>query len=211
MIAISTAFKNALIAIDVNGKHAFSQIDANCKHSENILLNIDKLLDEINVDFKDNNDYAVVIGPGSFTGIRIGIALVKGFVAGNGKDDVTFLTTFDLMAYSYVKKANPKTNFYCVVDALSGLCFVCEYDKNGTKVGDEKMISTSELESLNATKVGLSEESLCTESINPTAEELLEISLKKKEEGQKCSANNLTPLYLRKSQAEVSLENKTKI
>ena len=117
MIAISTAYKEALIAVEINNKKAFTQLDANCKHSENILKSLNSLLEEQNLSIKDNDKFAVVVGPGSFTGIRIGIALVKGFVSGLDKISVLPLTTFDLMAYSYVKYENPKNDFICVINA----------------------------------------------------------------------------------------------
>ena len=104
MIAISTCFKRALIGVSIKEKSQTFELDANCKHSENILLNIDKLLDEMEVSFADNDSYGVVVGPGSFTGVRISASLVKGFLAGNDNKKIITLTSFDLMAYTYINK-----------------------------------------------------------------------------------------------------------
>ena len=130
MIALSTAYKQALIAVKIDGKSAFKSLDANCKHSENVLYSIDELLDSLNVSIQANDALSVVVGPGSFTGIRIGVALVKGLNKGNPCKLIK-LTTFDLLAYSYIKRYHPKDDFYCVIDALSGYYYICKFAKDG--------------------------------------------------------------------------------
>jgi tRNA threonylcarbamoyladenosine biosynthesis protein TsaB len=52
--------------------------DANVSHSNTLLHDIDKLLSETQVGLPEIDLFAVAIGPGSFTGLRIGIATVKG-------------------------------------------------------------------------------------------------------------------------------------
>ena len=61
MIALSTAYKQALIAVKIDGKSAFKSLDANCKHSENVLYSIDELLDSLNVSVQDNDALSVVV------------------------------------------------------------------------------------------------------------------------------------------------------
>lgn len=207
MIAISSAFKEALIAIDVDGKKDFLTLDANCKHSENILPSIDKMLDKLNLTIKDNKEIAVVIGPGSFTGLRIGIALAKGLNQAR-PCQIIAITSFDLITYSYCKNYTPKNDFYCVLDALSGLVFVCKYNKKGEKIGQEQMITKEQLAQLQGDKVGIDEEGVGDIKIKLTAEELLELSIKYLKEGRVIDDEHLLPLYLRKSQAEANLDSK---
>ncbi len=209
MIAISTAFKEALIAISIGEKKAFEQLSSNCQHSENILPAIDTMLDKLGCDINGNDAYSLVIGPGSFTGLRIGIALIKGFLAGGGEKKLIAITTNELMAYTYIKKFKPKQNFCCVVDALSNLYYVCEFSCNGEKLGQERLIGLSDLEKINMIKVGLEEEkSPCENFVEPSAEDLFELSNKMFKENRLINAEKLAPLYLRKSQAEASLEAK---
>ena len=211
MIAISTAYKEALIAIEIDSKKTFKSLDSNCKHSENLLYNIDKMLDDINCSIRDNKSLAVVVGPGSFTGIRISIALAKGIrsaMEGDNSINLIKLTTFDLMAYSYIKNNKPDKDFYCAINALSGLYYICRYDKRGNKLGDEKLIDTETFKKLKGIVVSLEEEGITDEVIKPTPEELLEISKIMEEKGLFIDENQLLPLYLRKSQAELSLKLK---
>lgn len=208
MIAISTAYKRALIAYDIKGKHGESEIDANHAHSENLLYSIDSLLSDAGVKITDNDTYAVVIGPGSFTGIRIGMALVKGLVAGGKNERVVPLTTFDLMAYTYLK-TKPKKNFVCVINALSGLFYVCAYDQQGNKLTEEEVVTGDAMSKFSGYDlVGLNEEKLCENLVEPSAKDLIELA--KKREKNSTDAKSISPLYLRRSQAEDDLEKKLK-
>ena len=55
--------------------------DSGVSHSNTLLYDIDKVLAEAQVDLSEIDLFAVAIGPGSFTGLRIGIATVKGLAA----------------------------------------------------------------------------------------------------------------------------------
>ncbi len=210
MIAISTAYKEALIGIKIKDKEICTTLDSNCKHSENLLKTIDEKLSEINYSFKDNKTMAVVIGPGSFTGLRISISLIKGLYCGSPFKIVP-ITTFELLAYSYVKHNSPKEDFCCIINALSGYFYKCCFNKNGEKIGQEELIDSSQLKEIKIDIVGLKEDELFDQTISPTAEELLQLALIKEKNDEFLSdLNNLIPLYLRKSQAEDDLEQKIK-
>jgi tRNA threonylcarbamoyladenosine biosynthesis protein TsaB len=55
--------------------------DSGVSHSNTLLNDIDKLLNDADVDLSDVDLFAVATGPGSFTGLRIGIATVKALAA----------------------------------------------------------------------------------------------------------------------------------
>ena len=57
---------------------AESLLNVRSTHSENLLKQIDLLLEEAGWQLKDLDFFVVVTGPGSFTGLRIGIETVKG-------------------------------------------------------------------------------------------------------------------------------------
>ncbi len=206
MIAISTACKEALIAIEIDGKQHTTSLPSNCKHSENMLFAIDKMLDEMGEEFAKNQQLAVVIGPGSFTGIRIGVSLIKGLLAGDEEKKVLPLTTFDLMAYSYIKKFAPQEEFACIINGLSGYYFVCRYSSDGQKLGGEEMLTEKQLPCLPL--IGLEEEGIGQFQVRPTAEDLLALAKENYENGGAKRAQEICPLYLRKSQAEASLDGR---
>ena len=202
MIALSTAYKQALIAVDINGRVGYKSLEANCKHSENLLLSLDELLEQLNVKLEENDFYSIIVGPGSFTGLRITTALVKGLEAGSNQNNILTLTTFDLMAYSYIKNFAPKEDFACIINALSGKYFICKYSASGQSLSNEQMITTEEYNTLTCKKVALVEEGCGDDLVSPSAEELLALAKEKFDKEKLISSQKLTPLYIRKSQAE---------
>lgn len=206
MLVISTVTKKAYIALSIDGKTLTSSLDADCRQSENVLKEIDSLLEKSGLRFSDIKDIGVVVGPGSFTGIRIGIALVKGLCANDQKKKIIPISTLDLMAQANIEQNNPKENFVCVLNALSGRLFVCEYDKNGKRLSKERMIMIDEFLEIKKNCVSLLEEdNIAFASVKITPDNLLSFAQKLKEEKKFTSANSLAPIYIRKSQAEENL------
>jgi tRNA threonylcarbamoyladenosine biosynthesis protein TsaB len=68
-------------------------------HSQKIIPMVKSLLDFLDKDFKDVDLFAASIGPGSFTGLRIGVVTVKG-LAYSLKKPVCGIPTLDALAYS---------------------------------------------------------------------------------------------------------------
>lgn len=205
MIALCSSFKEALICIDIDDKQDFCLLSANCKHSENLLPSIDKCLQNIGKNINDNDCFAVVVGPGSFTGIRIGISLVKGFVAGNCNFKIIPITSFELIAYNYLKNNIIDQDFYCAIDALSSRMFVCKFDKNGKQIDNEKMILKEDFDKIKELTVGVIEEDIAKIKLRLLPECLLELAKEKMREGCFVNVNELMPLYIRKSQAEENI------
>ena len=54
-----------------------NELDNGKTHSETLMVLIDELLKRNNVDIKDINLFGCDVGPGSFTGIRIGVSTIK--------------------------------------------------------------------------------------------------------------------------------------
>lgn len=78
-LVINTANNDLLIALEKEGK-VFSLLEKENKHHNEILLpKIDELLKENDLQISNINEFGVVVGPGSFTGIRVGIASIKAF------------------------------------------------------------------------------------------------------------------------------------
>ena len=211
MIAICSAFKTGLIAIDINGKEDCIEVDANVGHSEKMLPSIDFLLNKNNLSIKNNKSLVVVIGPGSFTGIRIGVAIVKGLCAGIDENpEIYQITSFDLMAYTYIKHFSPQKDFVCILNALSGKVFKCKFNIKGEAISEKDLVEMPSF-SDSETYVGIKEENLCQNLIDITAQDLLECAKLKCKAISTVNVDSLSPLYLRKSQAEDELEKKEKI
>ena len=70
------------------------------------------------------------------------------------------------------------------------------------------VINQEEYDKLECDKVGLEEEAIGDINVRPHPQDLLELSEIFKDKGEFIEESKLIPLYLRKSQAEASLENK---
>ena len=207
MIAISTAFKNAQLCYKINDYEEYIEIDSNCKHSENVLKTLNELLEKNSLNINSSDCIATIVGPGSFTGIRIGIAIAKALSCVNKDLKLISLSSLDYIAYSYLRDNKVENDFYVLLNALSGLFFVCKYDKNGNKLDEEKMIDKEELDAIKENIVGISEENLVGINITLNAQYLLDFALEKYNKKEFVSEKNLVPVYIRKSQAEDNLKN----
>ena len=81
ILNLETATKNCSVALAKNGKTiACKEIAAqNFSHAEKLHVFIEEILHENNVKFPDLTAVAVSQGPGSYTGLRIGVSSAKGF------------------------------------------------------------------------------------------------------------------------------------
>ena len=83
LICLETSAKTASAAIVTEGKVlGLTQITAGLTHSQTVLPAPSSLLSGCSMSIADADGFAVSIGPGSFTGIRIGVATAKGIADG---------------------------------------------------------------------------------------------------------------------------------
>ncbi len=80
ILNIETATKNCSVSLAENGKTiALKEVnDGSYSHAENLHVFIQDVLKDANKSLKDVAAVAVSKGPGSFTGLRIGVSTVKG-------------------------------------------------------------------------------------------------------------------------------------
>jgi tRNA threonylcarbamoyladenosine biosynthesis protein TsaB len=81
ILNIETATKNCSVALAHNGTTIFYKetADQGYSHAEFLHVFVDEILKEAGVAFKDLAAVAVGQGPGSYTGLRIGVSAVKGW------------------------------------------------------------------------------------------------------------------------------------
>lgn len=95
ILAIETATRAGSIAISRGETLLAAQTgDANVSHSAHLLESVRAVLEESGVTLRDVDFFAATIGPGSFTGLRIGLATVKSFAATLGRSCVGIQTLY---------------------------------------------------------------------------------------------------------------------
>lgn len=141
VLSIDSASKVATAALlDENNLIAEYTINNKMEHSTLIMDMVDKLLSDSNLSIDDIDGFIVSKGPGSFTGLRIGMATVKGLSFGANKPYVS-ISSLDALAYSLVSF----DGIICpVMDALRDSVYTCLYKGNNGKL--EKLIDYSALE-----------------------------------------------------------------
>ncbi|MBP6408240.1 MAG: tRNA (adenosine(37)-N6)-threonylcarbamoyltransferase complex dimerization subunit type 1 TsaB [Fusobacteriaceae bacterium] len=105
ILGIDTSTKVGSVALFDDKKGVLAEVIINTKsnHSDTIMNAIDYILNLADCSVDDLDKVAVTVGPGSFTGIRIGIAIAKALVF---KKDIkmTAMNTLDLLAYETAYK-----------------------------------------------------------------------------------------------------------
>ena len=83
-----------------NGLIAEMRLNVKTTHSERLMTVIDYVLMQSEVGLGDIDAFAVAIGPGSFTGLRIGLSTAKGLAYATGKPIVT-VPTLEAFAWNF--------------------------------------------------------------------------------------------------------------
>ena len=86
ILAIETATRAGSVAL-ARGRETLCSVvgDATASHSNDLISSVEKTLGDAGVKLRDVDLFAVAVGPGSFTGLRIGLATVKSFAVCTGK------------------------------------------------------------------------------------------------------------------------------
>ncbi len=100
ILAIDTSSFPASVAIMSDGIILGESIIRNQrKHSQNIMVMTERLFDDLSIDIKEIDVFAVTSGPGSFTGLRIGISTVRAFAQAMNKP-VASVNTLEALSYN---------------------------------------------------------------------------------------------------------------
>ncbi len=137
-LAVDTASSHLTVLAAKGARRALRFVpDCALRHSVALMDEIDGALDEISLKPEECGFFCAVTGPGSFTGIRIGISAAKGFALATGRP-VMPLTAFELAAYNV-----NGGRFIVAVDAAHGHFYACEFD--GIRAAQPVYISGEEL------------------------------------------------------------------
>ncbi len=111
ILAIDTTTRNASVALKSGDKLNYLSEENDITHSEKLLPLIDNILTDNALKIKDIDLFAVINGPGSFTGVRIGLATVKAFTMVNNKE-IFAISALEAIAFSTYKKLENQDEKY---------------------------------------------------------------------------------------------------
>lgn len=230
ILAIDSSATAASVCLNDNGKIlAENFMNTRHTHSTTLMPMLTSMLKCTGETLKDVDVFAVSAGPGSFTGLRIGVAAVKGMAMAENKMCAS-VSTLEAMAYNFLYG----NSLVCsVMDArcnqFYNAIFKCE---NGTvtRLCDDRALSDEELledlqsnysneEIILAGDGALLAEKLFSNKIKnlkiasphlmyQRASGVSAVALKLAEKSELCTAAELLPTYLRLPQAQRELRKK---
>lgn len=131
LLAIDTSTDYLSLAVAKDGRIAgrFHRKSA-MRHSTLLIPTIDRLLKKAGIKIKEIDCFAISIGPGSFTGLRIGAVTVKA-LAYSLKKPVVAIPTLDAIALN----AKSFKGVICpVLDARKNKVYACIYKSDGRNI-----------------------------------------------------------------------------
>ena len=220
ILALESSAKAASCAILSDGELLASAWQATgLTHSRTLLPMVEDMLKNSELSVQEMDAVAVAAGPGSFTGLRIGIAAVKGLAWAAEKPCIP-VSTLEAMAWPL---AHLEGNIVCAMDArrqqIYNAVFLAESGEL-TRLREDRAVSLEEA----AADIGEMDgpmtivgdgAGLCFDFLTARGSEcrLAPVHLRQqsavgvamaawRRRGENLSAQELTPVYLRLSQAE---------
>ncbi len=145
ILAIDTALEACSAALLDTGEAAIiaSQSRAMTRgHAEAIIPLIGEVIGETGLDFADLDRIAVTTGPGSFTGLRVGIAAARAIALAAGKPAVG-LTTLAALAAPYIAE-NDELPVAAAVDARHRHVYLQIFGPAGRTLSPPRIVSVAD-------------------------------------------------------------------
>jgi len=224
LLAIDTSTMLGGVAImDNDTLVAEARINVKVTHSERLMPEIDHVLAQSGLEISDIDVFAFAVGPGSFTGLRVGLSTVKGLVYATGKKLVA-VPTLEAFAWNIPFSKYPVCP---LLDARKKEVYagLFKWTDNGfVRVINEQVVEIGRLLSeINGPAFFLGEGSLIyreriedalndralfapPQAMVPSPSNVAYLGMRIAERGEFSDPAGLVPLYLRRSEAEVKLE-----
>lgn len=189
-LIIDTATKYIYLSLVVDGeeKESIYQEGIN-NHSVTIIPLLEEILNKQNLALKDIDEIIVGIGPGSYTGVRIGVTVAKmiGYL--------NHITVYSVSSLALLASASDHRYVVPYVDARRGNAFIALLEQNN---GQLHYLSLDAHQSMDAFLQKISTDYDLIAEGKPNAKKIIQSDLLKKID----NINELQPNYLRKTEAE---------
>ena len=150
ILVLDCAVSKISIAVKFDDKMIAQTYDIGMRQSEILVPAIDDILQKAGITAGDLDFSAITIGPGSFTGLRLGISALKAIELAY---NVPIYGVSSLKVYSYAAK-NLGLPVLCCIDANKDRFYACLYDENGNEILPDGDYEKSELiEKINFNKI----------------------------------------------------------
>ncbi len=132
ILAVDTSGKEIGIGVFKGQKCLFEEyITAERAYNRRIMPLINKAMDKVGLTLPDVDVFAAALGPGSFTGIRVGMSVMKAFAHALNKK-FSGASTLDIIAEYAADRE--KGNMWAVLEAGRGEVFAAYYKNPGSVI-----------------------------------------------------------------------------
>ena len=224
-IETSTMLGGVAILDEQAGLIAETKLNVKTTHSERLMTAVDNTLKQSEMGLNDIDVFAVALGPGSFTGLRIGLSTAKGLSYATGKPLVT-VPTLDAFAWNFAFSLYPvclmldarRNEVYAAVYAWEAHRFRTVLEPVSIK--PEKLLEKLQGDVLFAGDGALVYKEKIIEYMKdrafyagadkmiPSPANVAVLGLERAIRGEYALVAETVPLYIRKSEAEVKLSEK---
>jgi len=144
ILAWDTSGPSESVALLQDGQVLFHRFEAQiASHTEHLLLALRQALTAADLELQQIDLFAVTVGPGSFTGLRIGLSTAKGLAEVTGRP-VAPVSTLTALSFPFL---NDHDSVLAAMDARLGQVYVACY-KKGELVTEPRIVSLEDLREL---------------------------------------------------------------
>lgn len=228
VLAVDTSSNTATVAV-MEDDLLLAEYTVNHKktHSQKIMVMIDQILKDLELTAADIDIFAAAVGPGSFTGLRIGVATVKALAHAHNKRVVS-VGTLEALAYNL---PHAEHIIVPILDARRNNVFTASYiwDDGLKEIGEPEGITIEECVGVCSNFIDtiflgdgaiahreyieseLGENALFPHgaALTSRASSVAALAMDKAKRGETQSYLEMVPKYIKKSQAEKELEEKS--
>jgi len=228
ILGIETSTKTCSIAL-ADGKKVRDEISLHLglSHSERIIPLLDEILKRNGMAIKDVNGIAVSIGPGSFTGIRVGVSTARGLAQslniplagipsldglafGTGTSGEVVCPMIDALRreiYTALYKGRKRLTAHQLIGIEKWLEILKDKKETILFLGDPVDIYENLIKDFLKNRAKIVEK----DKRYPSAARIAELGLEKLVSGEGKKYDEVFPLYIRRPEAEVKWEEKKRM
>ncbi|MCH9753297.1 MAG: tRNA (adenosine(37)-N6)-threonylcarbamoyltransferase complex dimerization subunit type 1 TsaB [Alphaproteobacteria bacterium] len=198
LLAFETSIGNCSVALFHKDKKHFAMSDNKLMQSEELLPMVNAMLEEHGMTYQDLDGVSCTIGPGSFTGIRVGIAAAKGIKKVLPNIRLIGVSTLDIMVHDIANTFIKCQKILAVLKAYGDEFYTQEFSSDKISSSEIKLMSKEKLEKeTNKYEMIVSNE---THGLNCHSIDITALSVLNKAEKIFASIpnqNDISPLYVK--------------
>ena len=213
LLAVDTSTENCSVALQWQNTFLSEAIESPREHSQRLLPFVEKVLQQAETNLNQLDGLVVGVGPGSFTGVRIGVSMAQG-LAFSSELPVFPVSSLQALAQQAIRKQGAEAVVACIDARMGEIYYGLYRSKNGVAeaitepavaVPSADLFSEHDLQGFYTAGTGWDNYSdvldpdkklkYSNDCRLPLAEDMLTVAVKG--EVSAVSAEHLEPLYVR--------------